>query len=134
MRAANKAGAIVNLSSLAGRVGMANYGGYCASKFAVIGLTQQLALELVSLNIRVNCICPGLTDTDMMDGTFQRMADRSRKNIDFATVKQGAARAIPMRRQSLPEEQAAMIAFLLGPDSAYVTGQTINVDGGVRFD
>jgi NAD(P)-dependent dehydrogenase (short-subunit alcohol dehydrogenase family) len=133
MRTANKPGAIVNLSSLAGRMGMANYGGYCASKFAVIGLTQQLALELVSLGIRVNCICPGLVDTDMMDSTFQRVADQS-KRADFATVKQGAARAIPMRRQGLPEEQAAMIAFLLSPEATYITGQTINIDGGVRMD
>ena len=133
MRAAGKPGAIVNISSLAGRSALANYGGYCASKFGVIGLTQQLALELVSLGIRVNCLCPGLIDTDMMDGTFQRLADRSQKS-DFATVKQKAAQAIPMRRQGRPEEQAAMIAFLLGPDSAYMTGQTVNVDGGVRFD
>ena len=133
MRAAGKPGAIVNISSLAGRAGMANYGGYCASKFGVIGLTQQLALELVSLGIRINCLCPGLIDTDMLDGTFQRIADRSKK-YDFAAVKQNSVRSIPMRRQGRPEEQAAMIAFLLGPDSAYMTGQTVNVDGGVRFD
>jgi 3-oxoacyl-[acyl-carrier protein] reductase/meso-butanediol dehydrogenase/(S,S)-butanediol dehydrogenase/diacetyl reductase len=133
MREAGRPGAIVNISSLAGRVGMANYGAYCASKFAVIGFTQQLALELAGLHIRVNCVCPGSVDTDMMDGTFHRTADRS-KRVNFETVKAGVARSVPLRRQGFPEEQAAAIAFLLGPEAAYITGQTLNVDGGVRLD
>ena len=110
---------------------MANYGAYCASKFGVIGLTQQMAVELAPQGIRVNCICPGSTDTDMMDGTFQRTADRV--NLEFDKVKSGVRNVIPMGRQGLPEGQAAALSFLMGPDASFVTGQTINVDGGLRM-
>lgn len=133
MRAAGKPGGIVNIGSLAARMGMANYGGYCASKFGVVGLTQQLALELASHGIRVNAVCPGSVDTDMMDGTFHRTSEKSKK-VDFDTIKKSVAKGIPLRRQGRPEEQAAMIAFLLGSDAEYITGQTINVDGGLRMD
>jgi len=131
--AAQQPGAIVNLASLAGRVGMANYGGYCASKFGVVGFTQQLALELARQQIRVNCLCPGSIDTDMMDGTIERTAQRSGR-MTASEVKQAIGRSVPMRRQGRVAEPAAAVSFLLGPDAAYITGQTLNVDGGVRMD
>jgi 3-oxoacyl-[acyl-carrier protein] reductase/meso-butanediol dehydrogenase/(S,S)-butanediol dehydrogenase/diacetyl reductase len=133
MLAHGKPSAIVNISSLAGRFGFANYGGYCASKFGVIGLTQQMALELSPKNIRVNCICPGSIDTDMLDGTMARKAKVA--GMEFAEFKASYNQSIiPMGRRGLPSEQASVAAFLLGPDAAYVTGQTINVDGGYRMD
>jgi len=132
MLKAGNGGSIINLSSMAGRVGMANYGAYCATKFAVIGLTQQMAQELARKNIRVNCVCPGSTDSDMMDGTFQRLADRSK--TDFSNIKSAVAKSIPLGRQGHVDEQAAVIAFLIGPDASFITGQTINVDGGARMD
>ncbi|MCB2044734.1 MAG: SDR family oxidoreductase [Novosphingobium sp.] len=133
MLAHGRTSAIVNISSLAGRFGFANYGGYCASKFGVIGLTQQLAAEVATRDIRVNCICPGSIDTDMLDGTMARKAKVA--GMEFAEFKATYNQSIiPMNRRGLPSEQAAVCSFLLGPDASYVTGQTINVDGGYRMD
>ena len=133
MLAHGKPSAIVNISSLAGRFGFANYGGYCASKFGVIGLTQQLAAEVASRGIRVNCICPGSIDTDMLDGTMGRKAKVA--SMEFAEYKASYNQSIiPIGRRGLPSEQAAVAAFLLGPDASYVVGQTINVCGGYRMD
>ena len=133
MLAHGKPSAIVNISSLAGRFGFANYGGYCASKFGVIGLTQQLAAEVASKGIRVNCICPGSIDTDMLDGTMARKAQVA--GMEFAEYKASYNQTIiPIGRRGFASEQASVAAFLLGPDASYVVGQTINVCGGYRMD
>jgi NAD(P)-dependent dehydrogenase (short-subunit alcohol dehydrogenase family) len=122
-------GRIISISSLAGRAGQPQYGGYTPSKFAVVGLTQGLALELAPHEVTVNCIAPGSTDTDMMDGTFRRTAERL--GIPFEMVKMGVARFIPLGRQGEPSEIAAVVSYLASPAAAYITGQTINVDGGI---
>lgn len=133
MLAHGKPSAIVNISSLAGRFGFANYGGYCASKFGVIGLTQQLAAEVAPQGIRVNCICPGSIDTDMLDGTMARKAKIA--GMGFTEYKANYNQSIiPIGRRGFASEQAAVAAFLLGPDASYVAGQTINVCGGYRMD
>lgn len=122
-------GRIINISSLAGRVAQPQYGGYTPAKFAVIGLTQMLALELAPHNVTVNAVCPGSTDTDMMDGTFRRTGERM--GLPFEMVKQGVKRFIPLGRQARPAEIASVVAYLASPASAYITGQAINVDGGI---
>lgn len=125
-------GAVVNMSATGGRVGAPFHGAYCATKWAVIGLTQQLAHEWARFNIRVNCVCPGSTETDMMDGTIGRRAEHS--SIDWETARTRLVKAIPMRRQARQEEQAAAVAYLLSSDASYITGQSLNVDGGLRMD
>ena len=122
-------GKIVNISSLAGRVAQPQYGGYTPAKFGVVGLTQMLALELAPHRVNVNAVCPGSTDTDMMDGTFRRTGERM--GIPFEMVKQGVKAFIPLGRQGEPAEIAAVVAYLCSPLADYITSQAINVDGGI---
>ncbi|MBO6558490.1 MAG: 3-oxoacyl-ACP reductase FabG [Pseudomonadales bacterium] len=131
MRDNGNGGSIINISSTAGRRGIPDYGAYCATKWAVVGFTQQLAIELAPQNIRVNCIAPGSHATDMMDGTIGRTANRFGISTDDVTA--GIRRAAPMGRQGLPSELAASVSFLAGDDSSFMTGQTLNVDGGAHM-
>jgi len=132
MRDCGNGGAIVMIASLAGRVGLQDYGAYCASKFGVIGFTQQLALELAGIGIRVNCVSPGSHDTDMMDGTIARATEKY--HLPDGSFRQQLQNFIPMGRQGKVSELAAVVSFMCSSDASYVTGQTINVDGGARLD
>ena len=132
MRDSNNGGAIVMIASLAGRVGLQDYGAYCASKFGVIGFTQQLALELAKTGIRVNCVSPGSHDTDMMDGTIARATKKYQ--LPDGSFREQLQDFIPMGRQGDVSELASVVSFMCSKDASYVTGQTINVDGGARLD
>jgi NAD(P)-dependent dehydrogenase (short-subunit alcohol dehydrogenase family) len=132
MRDSGNGGAIVMIASLAGRVGLEDYGAYCASKFGVIGFTQQLALELAKTGIRVNCVSPGSHDTDMMDGTIARATEKHQ--LPDGSFKEQLQNFIPMGRQGDVTELASVVSFMCSKDASYVTGQTINVDGGARMD
>ncbi len=112
-------GSIVNISSILGRQGMATSAAYSASKAGVIIFTQVLALELAPHKIRVNCVCPGLVDT-------YRMADVTAPG----PIRDMVMRTTPLGREGHPEEIGELTAFLCGPDASYITGQSINIDGG----
>lgn len=121
-------GSIINVSSQAGRRGEGPAVAYCASKAAVISITQSCALELVRYGINVNAIAPGVVDTPMWDVVDAKLG--SREGLQPGDVKRRVAAAVPAGRFGKAEEQAAMAAFLAGPDAAYIVGQCYNVDGG----
>lgn len=112
---AHVGGRIVVLSSVAGLMGNRGQVNYSASKAGLIGATRALALELAKRKITVNCVAPGLIETEMTES--------------LATETLGAL--IPMRRLGRPEEAAAVVGFLLSDDASYVTGETISVNGGM---
>ena len=129
---AKRGGRIINISSTAGRMGVPQYGAYCATKFGIIGFTQMLALEAAPHQITVNCVAPGSVDTDMMDGTFAHMAARFGAQAD--AIKQAALRTIPLGRQGRPADIAAAVAFFASHEASWITGQTLNVNGGTPMD
>ncbi len=113
-------GSIVNVSSIAGKRGFANMAAYCTANAGIQGFTQALAIELAPHNIRVNAVCPGIIDTSRMD-------DLGRDDTWQAVIQQ----TVPLKRAASDEEVGKFIAYLCTPDAAYVTGQSINFDGGV---
>ena len=113
-----KFGRIVNITSVVGQMGNPGQVNYAASKGGVIGLTKATARELASRNITVNAVAPGFIETAMTDA----MEDRARQEM---------TKGIPLQRLGRPEDVAGTVAFLLGEDAAYMTGQVINCDGGM---
>ena len=113
-----KSGAIVNIASIVGVMGNFGQANYSASKAGVIGLTKTLAREVASRGIRVNAVAPGFIDTEMT-----RVLDES--------VRQSLIEQIPMAKLGLPEDVARCVAFLVSDRSSYITGQVINVNGGM---
>jgi 2-hydroxycyclohexanecarboxyl-CoA dehydrogenase len=118
-------GAIVNVASDAGRVGSSGEAVYSAAKGGVIAFTKAVAREMAQHGIRVNCVCPGPTDTPLLAGNF--------RTPDGEKIIEAIKRGIPFRRLGNPEEIAAAIAFLASAEASYITGQVLSVNGGLNM-
>jgi len=123
-------GKIINISSAAGKTGARFLSHYCASKFAVIGLTQSLALELASYGINVNAVCPGYVETDMQ--SRELVWEAKLRGISSEEVKRGYLGSVPLGRLGKSEDVAKVVVFLASAQSDYMTGQAINVTGGIE--
>lgn len=113
-----RTGKIVNISSVVGVSGNLGQCNYAASKAGIIGFTKSIAKELASRNILANCVAPGFIETDMTEV----LSDNIKENISSQ---------IPLRRMGTPEEIAKTVYFLAGEENTYITGQVLNVDGGM---
>jgi len=116
-------GNIVNVASLAGLKASGKNLAYSASKFAVVGMTKSAALEYARNNIRINCVCPGYTQSAMLDDIFDLDEKMRQQLLNF----------IPMRRYGEPEEIAEAIVWLASDRTGYVTGQSITLGGGLSL-
>ncbi|CAH1851158.1 (S)-acetoin forming diacetyl reductase [Convivina intestini] len=124
-------GKIINATSQAGVVGNPNLALYSGTKFAVRGVTQVAARDLAAEDITVNAYAPGIVDTPMMRDIAHQVGANAGK--DDAWGMQSFAKDIALGRLSQASDVANAVAFLAGPDSDYITGQTLEVDGGMQF-
>ncbi len=125
-------GRIVNISSISGRSGRADQAPYAAAKSGVINLTQSAALAFASQGITVNAVCPGVVDTPLT-----RHIHEIRAGVLGITPEESLARMvarIPLGRMESPDDVAGAVSFLCSPDAAYITGQSLNVCGGMEMN
>ncbi len=116
-----RAGKIVNIASITGLIGNAGQANYSASKAGVIALTRTVAKELASRNIQVNAIAPGFIETEMTRELPEKAREAFLQNI-------------PLKRPGTPEDVAHLVCFLCSPESDYITGQCITIDGGLTIN
>jgi NAD(P)-dependent dehydrogenase (short-subunit alcohol dehydrogenase family) len=121
---ARRAGAIVNIASIAGIVGLRDRLAYCTTKFAVVGLTKAVALDHALEGVRVNCICPGRVETPFVTARLREYPDPEQAYREMA-----ASQAVG--RMGRPEEIAAAAEYLASDDAAFITGSALIIDGGL---
>ncbi len=131
MIAGGEGGRIINNASIAGKTPLALLGPYNASKAGVIALTRTLALEVAEFGITVNAVCPGNIDTELLRAECHLVA--SAEGITPDEARQAYVEEPPLKRLGQPEDVAAVVGFLASSAAGYLTGQAINVDGGIEF-
>lgn len=130
---ATRKGKIINISSQSGKRGNSQYAAYCASKFGIIGLTQSLALEFAEFGINVNAICPGVVLTDLWRSPDMLDAYARKRGLTPEEVPGYFASKIPLKRLCGAEDVARLAVFLASDESDYMTGQSLNVSGGLEM-
>jgi len=127
-------GKIITMSSRAGKQGSARYAAYCASKFAIIGITQSLALELAPYQINVNAICPGLVDTERVHYMADALRPEGMSTEAYRKVMlDERSMDVPLGRPAVAGDIAKTAAFLASAESDYLTGLSISVAGGMEM-
>ena len=119
-------GKVVNIASDAGRVGSSGEAPYSACKGGIIAMTKTLARELASKGVRLNTVCPGLTETSMLEAFMQGAGNPDK-------LREAYRRAVPIGRLGKPEDIAGAVLFLASDDAEFITGQTISVSGGLTM-
>lgn len=125
-------GKIVNFSSIAGRSGRPYATDYSAAKWGVISVTQSAALFLAPYNINVNAVCPGVVPTPMWDDIDKTQAERF--GLKPGEWIKNTVDKVPLKRAATSDDLAAAVSFLASDDADYITGQTLNVDGGIEMN
>ena len=121
-------GRVVNIASLAGLRGIRYTSAYCASKHALVGLTRALAVEWADRGVTINAVCPGWTQTDMLQRAVQAVSEKTRRTEEEARA--ALLGPVPLGRAVTPEEVAALVLYLASPGAASLTGAALPLDGG----
>jgi len=129
---AAREGKIVNTSSILGKEAWEGVSSYCASKFAVLGITQALATELAKYNINVNAVCPGIVRTPMWEVMLDILSEREGRPRE--EIWDSQRELVPLKRTQTPEDIANVVLFLSSEVSRNMTGEAISINGGMRMD